>query len=81
MCCLDEGVCRGDARGQVWPVGPGSTKVVVQVEDIKTELTAHVVDDRTAAGRPRAVKGNPMEHLDDPEPGQGRAKRTGSSPR
>jgi len=79
--CLDEGVCRGDAQGQVWPVGPGSTKVVVQVEDVKTELPAHVVDDRTAAGRPRAVQGNPMEHLDDPDPGQGRTKKSGGPSR
>jgi hypothetical protein len=72
--CLDEGVCRGDARGQIWPVGPGTTKVVVEIEDARAEITAHVVDARTAEGRPHAVQGNPMEHIGEPDPGT-RAKR------
>jgi hypothetical protein len=72
--CQDENVCRGDARGQVWPVGAGHTKVVVQVEDGEGEALVHVTDARTAAGRPRAVSGNPMEGLDAPAPGERRAK-------
>ncbi len=77
--CLDENVCRGDARGQVWPVGAGDTRVMVQVEDAQAELAAHVVDVRSAAGRPRAVRGNPMEHLDDPDPSQKRARKAAPS--
>ncbi|HEX9290208.1 MAG TPA: hypothetical protein VF904_11835 [Anaeromyxobacteraceae bacterium] len=74
--CQDENVCRGDARGQVWPVGPGDSKVVVRVDDGEGEAPVHVVDARTAAGRPRAVSGNPMEHLDAPPPPERRrAKR------
>ncbi len=63
--CLDENVCRGDARAQVWPVGPGATTVIVQVDDGQGDAAARVVDARSAAGRPRPVTGNPMEHLDD----------------
>jgi hypothetical protein len=74
--CLDENVCRGDARGQIWPVGPGSTKVEVQIEDATAEISAHVVDARTAEGRPHAVKGNPMEHIGDPDPGTRGKKRS-----
>ena len=66
--CLDEGVCRGDSRGQVWPVGPGDTKVVIQVDDGQAEAPVHVADARSAAARPRPVSGNPMEHLADPAP-------------
>lgn len=58
--CADEGVCRGDDRGQVWPVGPGETRVTVQVDAASTSLPVKVVDARTAEGRPRRVKGNPM---------------------
>jgi len=64
--CKDEAVCRGDARGQVWPVGPGATTVVVEVDDAKAELPVTVRDARSAAARPRAVRGNPMEGLDAP---------------
>ncbi len=64
--CQDEAVCRGDARGQVWPVGPGATKVVVEVDDAKAELPVTVREARSAAARPRAVRGNPMEGLDAP---------------
>jgi hypothetical protein len=74
--CLDEAVCRGDARGQVWPVGAGSTTVKVTVEDGEADVAVKVVDARTAAGRPRAVKGNPMEGIDapptEPAPRKGR---------
>jgi hypothetical protein len=58
--CLDENVCRGDNRGQLWAVGPGETKVVVEVDEAKAEMTAHVADARTTEGKPRRVKGNPM---------------------
>lgn len=68
--CLDENVCRGDDRGQVWPVGPGDSTLVVQVDDGTAEAHVHVVEARSAAARPRAVSGNPMEHLDDPAPGE-----------
>ena len=68
--CLDENVCRGDDRGQVWAVGPGSSRVVVQVDDGQAEAQVRVVDARSAAARPHAVSGNPMEHLDDPAPAE-----------
>jgi hypothetical protein len=59
--CADENVCRGDARGQLWAVAPGDTTAVVEVEGARSEEVAvHVVDRRTAAGKPKAVKGNPM---------------------
>jgi hypothetical protein len=66
--CRDEAVCRGDARGQVWPVGPGATTVVVEVDDARAELPVTVRDARSAAFRPRKVRGNPMEGLDAPAP-------------
>jgi len=74
--CLDEDVCRGDARAQVWPVGPGDTTVVVQVGDARGDASVHVVDARSAAARPRSVKGNPMERIADPPP---RARKTGGA--
>lgn len=64
--CQDEAVCRGDARGQVWPVGPGATTVVVEVDDVRAELPVTVRDARSATARPRKVRGNPMEGLDAP---------------
>jgi hypothetical protein len=67
--CLDENVCRGDARGQLWPVGPGDTSAVVEVDDGHANVAVHVVDARSAAGRPQRVAGNPMEHLDESAPG------------
>jgi hypothetical protein len=70
--CANEDVCRGDARGQVWPVGPGETTLAVQVDDGRAEAAVRVVDARTAEGRPRAVGGNPMEHLADPAPSTAR---------
>ena len=72
--CLDESVCRGDDRGQVWPVGPGASALVVQVDDGQAEARVRVVDARSAAARPRAVSGNPMEHLDDPAPAERRSR-------
>lgn len=58
--CRDEGVCRGDDRGQLWPVGPGATTAVVEADGKALEVPVTVEDARTAAGRPRAVTGNPM---------------------
>jgi hypothetical protein len=59
--CTSEDVCRGDARGQLWAVGPGDTTAVVEVEGARSvEVAVHVVDARTAEGKPKAVKGNPM---------------------
>jgi len=58
--CLDENVCRGDDRGQLWPVGAGTSAVVVEADGASTRLEARVEDARTAAGKPRAVTGNPM---------------------
>lgn len=58
--CENEGVCRGDNRGQLWAVAPGETRVTVEVDEARGELLARVRDARTAEGRPRRVKGNPM---------------------
>jgi hypothetical protein len=63
--CADEDVCRGDGRGQLWAVGPGDTTATVDVEGARSaEIPVHVVDARTAAGKPKAVKGNPMEEVE-----------------
>jgi hypothetical protein len=60
--CANEDVCRGDGRAQLWAVGPGETTAVVEVEGARSaEIAVRVVDARTAAGKPKAVKGNPME--------------------
>lgn len=72
--CLDENVCRGDDRGQIWPVGPGSSMLQVRVDDGQVEARVRVVDARSAAARPRAVSGNPMEHLDDPAPAERKSR-------
>jgi len=79
--CVDEDVCRGDGRGQIWPVGPGNSRVVVQVDDGESEATVRVVDARSAAARPHAVSGNPMEHLDElvGQPAQGERRRKAGS--
>ena len=58
--CDNEEVCRGDNRGQLWAVAPGESRVVVEVDEARAEVTARVVDARTAEGKPRRVKGNPM---------------------
>lgn len=58
--CLDEGVCRGDDRGQLWAVGRGTTRAVVEADGTRAEIEVAVSDARTAAGKPRAVTGNPM---------------------
>lgn len=63
--CASEDVCRGDARGQLWAVGPGDTTAVVEVEGARSaDVAVHVVDARSADARPKAVKGNPMEDLE-----------------
>ncbi len=58
--CQNEDVCRGDNRGQIWGVAPGESRVVVEVDEARAEVVAHVIDARTAEGKPRRVKGNPM---------------------
>src|SRR5574342_591049 len=58
--CENEEVCRGDNRGQLWGVAPGESRVTVEVDEARAEIVARVVDARTAEGRPRRVKGNPM---------------------
>jgi hypothetical protein len=63
--CASEDVCRGDARGQLWAVAAGDTTALVEVEGVRSaEIPVHVVDARTAAGRPKAVRGNPMEAIE-----------------
>jgi hypothetical protein len=62
--CQNEEIARGDARGQLWAVGPGETGCTVEVGDAKADVTARVKDSRSADARPKAVKGNPMEELE-----------------
>ncbi len=63
--CASESVCRGDGRAQLWAVAPGDTTAVVEVEGARSgEIAVHVVDARTAAGKPQAVRGNPMEEIE-----------------
>lgn len=63
--CADEEVCRGDGRGQLWAVAAGETTAVVEVEGARSaEIPVRVVDARTAAGKPQAVRGNPMEAIE-----------------
>jgi hypothetical protein len=74
--CADERVCRGDDRGQIWPVGPGASEATVVVDGAAGTLTVKVRDERTTEGRPRAVKGNPMLDVEKafapPPPGKAR---------
>lgn len=58
--CENENVCRGDDRGQLWAVGPGESRVAVEVDEVRAEVSARTTDARTAEGKPKAVKGNPM---------------------
>jgi hypothetical protein len=58
VLCQDEAVCRGDARGQVWPVGPGETTARVEIEGASATLPVKVVEGRSADARPKAVRGN-----------------------
>ena len=62
--CADERVCRGDARGQLWGIAPGSSTAIVEVEGARAEVAVRVVDARTAEGRPQSVRGNPMEEIE-----------------
>ena len=63
--CANEEVCRGDGRAQLWAVGAGETTAVVEVEGARSgEIAVKVVDARTAAGKPQAVRGNPMEAIE-----------------
>ena len=55
--CQDESVCRGDSRGQLWPVGPGETTARVEVEGASAKLPVKVVEGRSAESRPQAYKG------------------------
>lgn len=63
--CANEEICRGDGRAQLWAVGPGETTAVVEVEGARSgEIAVRVTDARSAAGRPQAVRGNPMEAIE-----------------
>lgn len=63
--CANEEVCRGDGRGQLWGIGAGETTAVIEVEGARSaEIPVRVVDARTAAGKPQAVRGNPMEAIE-----------------
>ena len=63
--CASEEVCRGDGRAQLWGVGPGETTAFVEVEGARSpEIAVSVVDARTAEGKPKAVRGNPMEAIE-----------------
>jgi hypothetical protein len=63
--CASEDVCRGDGRGQLWAVAAGETTAFVEVEGVRSAaIPVHVADARTAAGRPKAVRGNPMLEIE-----------------
>jgi Big-like domain-containing protein len=62
--CADEGVCRGDGRGQLWGVSAGSSTAIVEVEGARAEIPVKVVDARTAEGKPKRVTGNPMDAIE-----------------
>lgn len=63
--CLDENVCRGDGRAQLWAIAAGETKALVEVEGAKSaEIAVHVADARTKEGRPQRVSGNPDEAIE-----------------
>jgi len=64
--CQDEAVCRGDARGQVWPVGAGTTRVTIAVDGVEAELPVRVLEARSAAARPRRLRVSPVEQLTAP---------------
>ncbi len=61
--CDDEEVCRGDTRGQLWPVGAGAANATVDVEGIKATLPVTVKDLRVDS-KPRLVKKDYMEELE-----------------
>jgi hypothetical protein len=62
--CESEEVCRGDARGQLWAVGAGTTTATVEVEGVKATLPVVVKDERTEATRPAVLKKGYMEDLE-----------------
>lgn len=64
VSCAQEDVCRGDDRGQLWPVGAGRTTATVEVNGVTATLPVSVKDARTADGRPQPVTGNPMERYE-----------------
>ncbi len=64
VTCASEDVCRGDARGQLWATGVGETTARVEVEGAQATLPVKVVDARSADGKPRAVKGDPMAEIE-----------------
>ncbi len=84
--CLDESVCRGDGRGQVWGVAPGTSKAVVEVDGARAEVAVKVVDARTAEGRPQRVTGNPMLEVERAvnkrlaDEAKAKAKKAGGAP-
>jgi hypothetical protein len=63
VTCLREEVCRGDTRGQLWPVGPGETTARIELEGATATVPVKVVEQRSADARPRAVKGNYAEEM------------------
>jgi hypothetical protein len=63
VTCQREEVCRGDTRGQVWPVGPGETTARVELEGASATVPVKVVEKRSADARPKAVKGNYAEEM------------------
>jgi hypothetical protein len=64
VSCASEDVCRGDARGQLWGVGAGESTARITVEGAEASIPVKVTDARSAAARPKAVKGNPMEAIE-----------------
>ncbi len=64
VTCASEAVCRGDGRGQVWPVGPGETTARVELEGAAVEIAVKVKEGRSPEARPKAVTGNPMEEIE-----------------
>jgi hypothetical protein len=61
--CDDEEVCRGDTRGQLWPVGAGTATATVDVEGTKATLRVTVKDLRVDS-KPKLVKKDYMEELE-----------------
>lgn len=64
VTCTNEEVCRGDARGQIWPVGPGETTARVELDGATATVAVKVVEGRSADGKPKAVKGDPMVEIE-----------------
>jgi hypothetical protein len=62
--CENEEIARGDSHGQLWAVGEGATTCAIEVGEAKASVAARVKDARSAAFKPKAVKGNPMEEIE-----------------